>query len=408
VRYLITHQNFPGQFLHLVKHLVGQKQNEVVFLSEPNRNHIPGVRKVAYRLSRPPSPNTFVPARELETATLRAEAVARTAARVKALGFNPDIVLGHHGWGELLNIRDIWPDVPLLGYFEWYYQVIGADVGFDPEFPTDPVDLPRIRAKNAVNLLALELGGAGQTPTRWQHSTYPDWAKRRIRVLPEGADLDLCRPDPDSRNRPLDLGGIKIVPEQKLVTYVARDLEPYRGFHIIMRALPRLLSQRRDLRVVLVGGDGVSYGAPPQKGTWREVLLAELGRKLDLRRVHFVGRVEYATYLKLLQRSDAHVYLTYPFVASWSLREALAVGCAVIGSRTPPVQEFITHGRNGLLIPFFEPTTLADTVLDVLEDKVLAQKLRAGARRYAEQHLPMARHLTAYHAAIQEIAGTLS
>ena len=405
MRYLITHQNFPGQFLHLVKHLVAQKRNEVVFLSEPNRNNIPGVRKVAYRLPHPPSPATFLPAQELEAATLRAEAVARTATRVKALGFTPDVVLGHHGWGELLNIRDIWPDVPMLGYFEWYYRISGADVGFDPEFPTDPSDYPRIRAKNTINLLALDLGGAGQTPTHWQHDTYPDWARPQIRVLPEGADLDVCRPDPAARLAPLSIGSVTIDPQHKLVTYVARDLEPYRGFHIVMRALPDLLKARPDVHVVLVGGDGVSYGFRPPRGTWRDVMLAELGRKLDLSRVHFAGRVEYSEYIRLLQRSDAHVYFTYPFVASWSLREALAAGCVVIGSRTQPVEEFIQHGRNGLLTPFFEPAALTRTLLGILEDATLTKKLRSGARRFAEQNLTMESHLAAYDAAIADVTG---
>jgi glycosyltransferase involved in cell wall biosynthesis len=396
VKYLFVHQNFPGQYLHFVKRLVELDRHEILFISEPNANQLAGVRKVVYRLPRGPSATTHPDAQEFEVACLRAETVARTAERVKRLGFTPDIIIGHHGWGELLNIRDVWPEAPLLGYFEFYYHTDGVDVGFDPEFPPDPALYPRIRAKNAVNLLALTMGGHGQTPTRWQRSTFPPWAAASLDVLPEGADLATCMPRPAVRRRPLTLGAITIGPREKLVTYVARNLEPYRGFHVVMRALPRVLAARGDVRVVMVGGDDVSYGMRPPKGTWRERLLAELDGKLDLSRLHFPGKIEYRHYLSLLQRSDAHVYLTYPFVASWSLREAMAVGAPVIGSDTPPVAEFIRNRSTGLLTPCLDPALLAERILEVLEDLPLARRLGAAARRYAEKHLRMEDHLAAY------------
>jgi glycosyltransferase involved in cell wall biosynthesis len=335
----------------------------------------------------------------------RAEVVAHTASNLKQLGFEPDIIVGHHGWGELLNIRDVWPDVPLLGYLEFYYCTNGIDVGFDPEFPTHPGDFPRIRAKNAVNLLALNLGGHAQTPTRWQLSTYPDWARERITLLPEGVNLDVTKPSSLVRRRNLVIAGATIKPSDKLVTYVSRDLEPYRGFHQMMRAVPHLLRARKDVRVVLVGADGISYGASPVDGTWREKMLAELGDSIDPSRVVFPGRVAYETYVALLQRSDSHVYLTYPFVASWSLREALATGCVVIGSDTPTVREFITHNLNGLLVSFFDPKELAKTILQVLEDAPLARRLRDNARRYAEKYLAMDDYIAAYEALISSITG---
>jgi glycosyltransferase involved in cell wall biosynthesis len=400
VKYLFVHQNFPGQYLHIVRHLVASRRHDVVFLSEPNANQIPGVRTVPYPKPVAGTVETHIASRELDAAVRRADVVAHTAANLKQLGYEPDIIIGHHGWGELLNIRDVWPAAPLLGYLEFYYCTHGIDVGFDPEFPTHPADFPRIRAKNAVNLLALNLGGHAQTPTQWQLSTYPEWARRHITLLPEGTNLDVCKPDPAVRRRNLTIAGMTIKPSDKLVTYVSRDLEPYRGFHLMMRAIPHLLQARKDLRVVMVGGDGVSYGVAPSDGTWREKMLAELGNGIDPTRVAFPGRVEYTTYLALLQRSDAHVYLTYPFVASWSLREALASGCAVIGSDTATVREFITHEQNGLLASFFDPPGLADSVLRVLEDAPLARRLREGARRYAERNLAMDDYLAAYAALI--------
>lgn len=405
MKYLFVHQNFPGQFLHIVQHLVRSKQHEVVFITEPNVNHIEGARKVPYRKPPTAAAETHIAARELDGGVRRAEAAARTAMNLKQLGFTPDIIIGHHGWGELLNLRDVWPDPPMLGYFEFYYHHDGIDVGFDPEFPVDPLDYPRIRAKNAINHIALNLGGHGQTPTEWQFSTYPRWAQEQITLLREGVNLDVCKPNPQVRRNPLKIGEMTIRPSDKLVTYVSRDLEPYRGFHLMMRALPHLLRARKDVRVVIIGGDGVSYGNPPQEGTWRQVMMKELGDRIDLERVAFPGRVDYQVYLNLLQRSDAHVYLTYPFVASWSLREALAMGCAVIGSDTQPVREFITHGENGLLVPFFDPPGLARTIQRVLEETRLARTLRENARQYAERHLAMDDYIGAYQALIDRLVG---
>lgn len=399
MRYLFVHQNFPGQFLHLVRRLVAEGRHELVFITEANDNRIPGVRKVLYRLDRGVSPDTHRDAQEFELAMQRAAAVAATATQLRALGYVPDIIIGHHGWGELLNLHDVWPGAPLLGYHEFHYATSGLDVNFDPEFLTPPASFSRIRARNAVNLLALANPGHGQTPTLFQRGTYPAWAQPGIALVPEGVDLGICRPDPAASAAPFALGGFQVAPGEKLVTYVARDLEPYRGFHIVMRALPALLRERPDLRAVLVGGDGVSYGAKLAGGTWRGRMSAEVGA-LDPDRVFFPGKLDYADYLRLLQRSDAHVYLTYPFVASWSLREALACGCAVVASDTAPVREFVTNGATGRLTPFLDPMQLAGRVLETLEDQDRTDALRAAARGWAETHLRLDDHLAAYSALI--------
>jgi len=402
MKYLFVHQNFPAQYLHLLRHLAAQKKHDLLFITESTRNQLAGVRKVLRPGPKPSSNETHAYAREFDIAMTRAEGVVVAATSLKSMGFKPDIIVGHHGWGELLHVNDVWPDVKLLGYQEFYYNREGFDVGFDPEFPPSADMTARIRAKNAINLLSLANPGHGQTPTLFQHSTYPDWARPRISVLREGVNLDICRPDPEIRQRVVTLGGYKVRPADRLVTYVVRDLEPYRGFHIMMRAIPRMLEARPDLRVILVGGDGVSYGARLPNGTWRQRMLDEVGDRLDMSRVHFTGRVTYETYVKMLQRSDAHVYLTYPFVASWSLREALATGCALVASDTAPVHEFVRHRKNGLLAPFLEPDTVADRVLEILEDTALAGRIRRGARAWAEANLDMADYIAGYETLIAE------
>jgi glycosyltransferase involved in cell wall biosynthesis len=302
----------------------------------------------------------------------------------------------------------VFPGVPLLGYFEFFYNLDGQDVNFDPEFPLPEARRPMVRTKNAVNLVALSLpGGRGQSPTRWQLGTYPDWAQKQITLLPEGVDLEACSPSPPRSSRRFTLpNGVKLGANDKLVTFVARNLEPYRGFHILLRAIPALQAARPDVHVSFVGHELPGYGALPDDGSsWREFLMREMKGKLDPARVHFLGQVPYETHIALLRRSDAHVYFTYPFVASWSLREAMAIGCAIIGSDTAPVREFITHEENGLLTPFLEPGKLADSILRLLEEPKFAQRLRHNARVFAERNLDRDGYLAGYAALIEDMTG---
>ena len=404
MRYLFIHQNFPGQYLHFLRHLATDPAIEMVFISEPNVNAIESVRRVLYQAPKPDQEPVHQVARDFDLAARRAETVAGMAANLKRLGFVPDIVIGHHGWGELLDIRDVFPDSPVLGYFEFYYATDGQDVGYDAEFPITPDRFPRIRAMNVVNHLALTMNQHGQSPTEWQRTRYPDWAQRQIRLIREGARLDVCRPKPAARREDFAIGEFRVSPDEKLVSYVARNLEPYRGFHVMMRALPDLLA-RPDVKVVMVGGDEVSYGARLAEGTWRERMQKEMAGKYDEKRVLMPGQIPYDTYLRLLQRSDTHVYLTYPFVASWSLREAMACGCAIVAADVESVAEFIAHGRTGLLVPGLDAKMLARTVLEVLEDDTLNRRLRTNARRYAERHLDMKDYLARMDATVAELTG---
>jgi glycosyltransferase involved in cell wall biosynthesis len=410
LKFLFVHQNFPGQYLHILRSLLLDNQvrpgtHEIVFMTEPNQNNLMGVRKVIY--AKPPVVQAGVhrDANDFDLAMRRAEACANGARQVRALGFVPDIILGHHGWGEMLNLVDVFPGVPILGYFEFFYMTEGSDVNFDPEFPLPRERYSGVRSKNGINYQALGLNQYGQVPTRWQKSTYPEWAQQSIELLEEGVNLELCKPNPAIRRKTLTVGKLKVSPKQKLITYVARNLEPYRGFHTFMRALPKILKDRPDVIVSVVGGDEVSYGAAHPNGPWREVMLEELKGKLDLSRIVFMGKIPYEQHLSLLQRSDAHVYLSYPFVASWSLREAMACGCVVIGADTKTVTEFITHRKTGIVVPTLDPKAIAKAVLEALDNTKLTTQLRLAAREFAVRNLDMDAYLQRYRALIERVAG---
>ena len=381
MKILFVHQNFPGQYRHLAIHLAAVPGNQVVAITQRRDMQLPGVKNIVYKPQREVTPQMHHYLRKTEADVLNAQSVARAALGLKRSGFVPDIMLGHNGWGEILYLKDVFPQTPLLGYFEFFYRFSGADVGFDPGEALTFDTAPRIRTKNLGNLLGLDAADAGQCPTLWQKSTYPERYHPMLRVIHEGIDTDLALPDAKARLT-LPALGIDLAAGDEVVTYVARNLEPYRGFPSFMRSLPAILERRPNAHVLIVGGDEVSYGARLPKGqSYRQLLRDELGDTLDLRRVHFLGKVPYPVFLKILQISRVHVYLTYPFVLCWSMLEAMAAGCLLVASRTAPVEEVIRDGENGLLVDFFKPSEIAARVVEALEDRALFAVLRENARR---------------------------
>lgn len=376
MKFLFIHQNFPGQYLHLVQHL-RDDGHEVVFITQ-HGTPVSGIRLLEYL----PLPHNSSPDRymgEIEINVMNGLAVARLCEGLKRDGFLPDIVIGHCGWGEVIFVKDVWPNAPLLGYFEFFYRATGSDLDFDKEFPPSPDDVLRLRVRNTTNLLSLDACDWGQTPTDWQRNQYPPRYRDRISVIHEGIDTAKVGPEPSAR---IWLqGGASLSRDDEVVTYSARNLEPYRGFHIFMRAVPRILSRRPNARVVVIGSDGVSYGRRPVgDANWRQHMMRELGDSIDMSRIFFVGKLPFQQYLAVLQLSAAHVYLTYPFVLSWSLLEAMSAGCLVIGSRTPPVEEVVTDQENGLLVDFFDVEGLTDRVCSVLADRTATASIRQAAR----------------------------
>lgn len=405
VNILFVHQNCPGQFKHLAIRLSRESAHRVVFLSQPNQNRIPGIERIDYQPARQPAAQSHSYLRDTEAAVLNGQAVVRKCLELKAQGFVPDVMVGHNGWGETLYLKDVWPDRPLLSYFEFFYRTTDSDIDFDAEYPLSADDRLRARTRNAVNLLGLAGCDGGIAPTEWQRSRYPAEWQDKITVLHEGVDTGIVTPDPAAA---ITLGREQVTLSRadEVVTFSVRNLEPYRGFHVFMRTVPEIQRRRPNARIVVVGGDDVSYGRRAPGGTtWRKLLLQELEGRIDMRRIHFLGRIPYADYLRVLRVSQAHVYLTYPFVLSWSMLEAMSAGCLVIGSRTPPVEEVIEDGVNGLLVDFFDRDGIADRIDAVLDHADRMKDLRAAARRtIVERYDLETRTLPAYMALLEEWA----
>lgn len=332
---LFIHQNMPGQFKHLAAVLAQDRGNKVVFLTERNDVMLPGVARASYKRPREVRKDIHPYLRLQESAVLYGQQVVRAVNDLGRQGFKPDLVIGHPGWGELLFVKDALPDVPLISYCEFFYRGHGLDVGFDPEDPVDIDTICRARARSGHLLLSLEACDVGISPTQWQKKSHPEAIHDRIDVIFDGIDMSVVHPHGEARLVLPD--GAVVQRGDELVTYVARNLEPYRGFRTFMRALPEILSRRPKANIVIVGGDEVSYGSSPKGyATWREAMLAEV--EFDRSRVHFTGKLRYHEYLKLLRASKVHIYLTYPFVLSWSCLEAMACGALVIASDTGPLR----------------------------------------------------------------------
>jgi len=379
-RILFVHQNFPGQFPHIAQAAI-KAGHKVAAIGGQTAKGLPGVDLRRWTLKRGSTAGIFDPATRAEADLMRAQAAAEQALALKADGFEPDVVIGHPGWGETLHMTEVFPGVPHILLGEFFYRSHGADVNFDPEFETStPLADWRVHAKNMGLALAYAQASVIVCPTAFQASNFPEIFQSRIRVVHEGIDFSRAKRKPSARFRLAD--GRVLDGSRPVITFINRNCERLRGFHIFMRALPELLARRPDAEVLIIGADGGrGYGGElAGQETWKGRMLKELGDRLDLSRVHFTGTVPHADMISALSISWAHVYYTYPFVLSWSLTEAMACECLILGSDTAPVRDAIVSGQNGILNDFFDVPALSAAMIEACERPEAYQDMRRAAR----------------------------
>lgn len=374
---LFLHRNFPAQFRHIAAALAQDPSNKVFFITNNDKLNLPNIHKVFYKPKREVPKNCHRYLRFYEESIIHAQATAEAALALKNQGFVPDVIYGHT-WGQTMFMKDVFPDVPLLCYFEWFYNSDGGDMGFDgKELNID--ELAKLRCKNSHLLVDLYSCDAGICPTKWQHSQFPKKFQDTIKVLHDGVDTDFCVPNNEVKFYIKDKD-LTLTKQDEVITYATRGMEAYRGFPEFMRAAAKLLKKRPNLHVVIGGEDRVCYGPQIMGTTYKEMMLKELP-EMDLDRVHFVGGLPFNEYVNLLQISSAHVYLTYPFVLSWSLLDAMSCGCPIVASNTAPVTEVMQDNYNGILFDFYNVDEQLEKIEYALDNKDKMEELRHNARK---------------------------
>ena len=388
---LMIHQGFPGQFKHLLKAVLHLRTTVTALTPRTEPKRLPrGLRWHTYRWTRGNGQNVHPLAQDLETKMIRAEALAQKAQELRASGYRPDLIVGHPGWGEMLLISEIWPSVPQLQYLEFFFGVRGTDTDIADQYAPEQTLEHRsiLQARNAALLMGMNVMSRGLTPTEFQRSVLPPWAMLKTEVIHEGVDCRWLVPDEQAY---IQVGNTTLRAGDPVITFVNRTFEPYRGVHVFLRALAAAQRKRKDLQAVLVGEDtpAVSYGKQRSDGKgWLSALKLELGSELDWSRIHVLGRVPHETLRRIYQTSAAHVYLSYPFVLSWSVLEAMSCGCLVIGSDTAPVREVIEHNKSGWLTPFTDEQQLAERMMEAIEpgNSAGVLRIRREARTLITEH----------------------
>ena len=375
MRILFLHRNFPAQFRHLATYLAQDKNNEVIYLTNrKDSTDIPGVKKVLYGLHREVKSETHHYLKFTEEAILHGQGALRAALALKNKGFYPDVIVGH-SWGPVSFMKDVFPNAELIAYIEWFYNSRNSDIDFVKEPDVDT--LAKTRYKNSHILVDLYTCDKIITPTKWQLAQIPQEFHHKAEIIHEGVDTDFFKPD---KEVVFEFNGNRFTRENEIITYATRGMEPYRGFPQFMEAASIIQKRRPNAHILIAGDNRVCYGAKlPEGQTFKKLMLEKYD--YDLSRIHFTGSLPYGEYLKLLQVSSVHVYLTYPFVLSWSMLESMSVGCLLLASKTPPVTEVIENDVNGVLVDFFKPEEIADKVDCIFENKGILDHLKINARK---------------------------
>ena len=398
---LFVHQNFPAQFGPFAFRLAATPGWTCTFVSQKAEGVVRGVRCLKYALAGGATEKTHYCGRTFENAVWHAHAVhdcLKTAPDVK-----PDLILGHSGFGSTLFLRDLYPGVPVVNLFEYFYRVADSDLDFRPDFPSQPIDRLRARARNAMILLDLDNCDRGYCPTDWQRSRFPAEYQPKLTSVFDGVDTGLWTPTPDAPRR---VGGHDLPADLKIVTYATRGMESMRGFDVFMRAAQQVANRRRDVLFVVVGQDRVCYGGDAKHTGGKTFKEWVLGRgEYDLSRFLFTGLLPEAELARLFSLTALHVYLTVPFVLSWSVFNALACGAPVLASDTAPVREVIADGVTGLLRPFFDADAFAEAIDRVLDDPAAVRPLGEAGAKLVRERYSLERCLPRFVALLEAAAG---
>jgi glycosyltransferase involved in cell wall biosynthesis len=377
---LFVHPNYPGQFGPTLKKFTQISGLECLFASKNASGIRDGVRCVPFKLRGGATKNTHYCSRTFENAVWQCHAVYEACQAQPDL--KPDLIVGHSGFGTTAMLRELY-DAPIINLFEYYYHPHESDMDFRPDFPPTELDFLRARMRNAMILIDLDNCNAGYSPTKWQQNLLPGKLQSKVEVIHDGVDTDIWRPKLVQRKL-----GDEIIPKNvHIITYISRGFEAMRGFDIFVRVANRIAAAVPNVIFACVGSDRVCYGNDLKyisTKTFREHVL--LQERPDLSRFRFLGVVPPKTLAEVLSISDLHIYLTVPFVVSWSLLNALACECVVLASDTAPVREFIRDGENGLLGDFFDVDALAGGAIDVLQNPAAYRELGIRGRQFIEQH----------------------
>ena len=392
---LFIHQNFPAQFKALAEKIADDNAHKVsVIHLNTIQNPHPNIEYFNYSITRKSSQDIHPWLIDLETKVIRGHEVLRLMHALKDKGFQPDVVIAHPGWGESLYVKDVWPECKLIIYAEFFYRVDGADLNYDPEFARhDTLIASKIRSKNAFYSMQFPTVDAIISPTQWQKSTFPKAIQPLIDVHHEGIDTDYFSPNADVCLE-LNRHGkkLRLTCQDEIITFVSRNLEPYRGYHSFMRALPGIMKARPNSKVLIIGGEGCSYGQPPRgeqlkKGrNWKEIFLNEVKDSIDMERVFYLDFIAYEEYRAALRISTVHVYLTYPFVLSWSLLEAMSMSCAIVANDVEAVKEVMSDNHNGRLVNFFDINQIQEAVVDLLTNDKKRKQISKQSRKFAVEN----------------------
>lgn len=376
---LFLHKGFPGQFKFLAAGLTHLPNTKVVFITaDDSPAQLDGVTKMVYKPILGGGKINLPFLNSFEDAVRHGQAAADVAAKLKQQGFKPDIIFGHSGWGCSMFMKDVFPDVPLLCYFEWYENADGAAEGFNGKIPDENRRI-QIRSSNAHKLIDLYSCDAGLSPTEWQKSQYPKEFQSKIKVIYDGVSTDACKPDKDAKFV-VPGKNIELTSRDEVITYATRGMEPYRGFPQFMEAVAKLQKKRPNAHFVIGGLNKVFYGDYLQNGTYKDIMLKKLN--LDMKNIHFVGELSFVEYIKLLQISSVHVYASVPFVLSWSFLEAMSTGCCIVASSTPPVLEMAQDNVNALLYDFYNVDMMVEKIESALDNPEKRQTLGQNARQF--------------------------